>query len=369
MAKIMVYGSGHAGCMYAAHLGRNGHDVRLFDVEQFSSNLIQVQRHGGFNLIGYGNGFAPIPLATTNIKQAIDGVEVIFVVVPSFAHKIAAQVMAPYLTENHIVVLNPGNCLGVIEFKRALEACGNHQSVKLAETASSIFACRRKGEADIWVKGIKNVMPIACWPAKEIETIGPKLKSLFDCYEPEPNIVYTSYNINNTVVHPITMLLNTGRIENTKGNFCFYWDGITESVGKCMEALDQERVAISEALGFKQNRMLDLMHRFYDVYGGYEGKDTLHKFFDHGAVNGGPGSVCPSHMGTRYLTEDVPYGIVPWVQTAKLFGVPVPHMEAVVTLASTINNTDYYHEGRTLESLGLADMDREHFVRFIIEGY
>ena len=366
--KVMIYGSGHSGCAHAAYLGKAGHEVHMFDIPEFGKNLTYISERGGLNMVGYLSGYGPIAMATTDLEKAIDGVKAIIVIVPAFAHETAAKVLAPYLRPEHIVLLSPGGPFGSIAFKKNVAEHGGCTDFKLAEAVSSVFACRRSSESDIWYKGIKEKLPVACLPARDIDEVIPVLKELLPYFVAVPNIVYTSMANNNAVVHPFAALLNTGRIENQPGKFDLYWEGITPSVGRCQEALDRERLAVAKAMGFELMSMLEEMHMFYDHHGGYEGRNTLYEFFDHGYVNGGPGSTGPTNMQHRYITEDIPYGIVPMAQTAKLFGVPCPHMDALITIASTINSTDYMNEGRTLKSLGLDGLTREEFMDRVING-
>ena len=51
------------------------------------------------------------------------------------------------------------------------------------------------------------------------------------------------------MIHPAVTLLNAGLIERTGGAFLFYEEGVTESVGRAIEAVDRERLAIADALG------------------------------------------------------------------------------------------------------------------------
>jgi len=366
--KVMIYGSGHSDCAHAAYLGSRGVEVHLFDIPQFEKNLTYIREHGGLKMTGYLDGYGKIQLASTNIEEAMDGVDIILVIVPAFAHELAAKTLAPYLRENHIVVLSPGGPYGVITFQNAVRQCGNMANFKLAEAASSIFACRRSSDGEVWIKGIKAKVPAASLPAKDIDTIMPRLQELLPQFMPVPNIIYTSFANCNSIVHPFAALLNTGRIENQPGKFDLYWDGITPSVGRCQEALDAERLAVAKAMGFELMPMIDEMHMFYDHHGGYEGKKTLYEFFDHGYVNGGPGSTGPTNMQHRYVTEDIPYGLVPMKQTADLFGIACPNMDAAITIASTINQTDYLNIGRTLKSLGLDGLSREAFMDRVING-
>lgn len=77
----------------------------------------------------------------------------------------------------------------------------------------------------------------------------------------------------------------------------------------------------------------------------------------------------PSSMKSRYITEDVPYGLVPTAQLARKFNVDIPIIDATINLASVINQTDYYQEGRSLRELGIADLNKEELAEILREGF
>ena len=76
-----------------------------------------------------------------------------------------------------------------------------------------------------------------------------------------------------------------------------------------------------------------------------------------------------SSMKDRYITEDVPYGLVPTSLIAHKFNVDIPIINATINLASVINQTDYYQEGRSLKELGIAHMSRGELVDILQKGF
>ena len=56
----------------------------------------------------------------------------------------------------------------------------------------------------------------------------------------------------------------------------------------------------------------------------------------------------------RYIHEDVGWGLVQWLNLARVANVPTPTMEALTTLAGVVNGVDYYRDGLTLERMGIA---------------
>jgi opine dehydrogenase len=142
-------------------------------------------------------------------------------------------------------------------------------------------------------------------------------------------------------------LLNAGLLERTGGDFLFYEEGVTDSVGRLIETVDRERLAIAAALGvtvlsepaigMKQGYMLE--HNYSTAY------STAPGFL---------GIKAQSQLDHRYLTEDVGYSLVFLTDLAARLGVPTPVMDAVVTIASVVLARDFRAEGaRTLTTLGL----------------
>ena len=365
MGKITIIGAGNGGCTYAAYLGKRGHEVCLYEVPELADNLKDVSELGGFEMRGCDTGFGAVAKCTTNIEEAVNGVEYILVVTPAFCHRIIAKLAAPYLKSGQTVVLNPGSVFGAVEFLNVLRESGNKEDVTVGETSSNIFACRRYRPNDVNILGIKDNMHLACIPASRTEKVVSDLNKFFPQYIAVPNIFYTSFLDINAFVHPISAILNAGRIELTKGDYDFYWGGISPGVCANMEAIDNEKIAISEAIGFKQESLNELVHKYY----GHPEWPSLYDFFSHSKVHGGtPEAKAPSTTHHRYITEDVPYGLVPLSGLAEKVNVPTPHMDAVITLASTFNGENYREMGRSLKNIGFADKTIEEITHFVYYG-
>ena len=88
--------------------------------------VVQAIELGGFEMRGCDTGFGPVAKCTTDIQEAVTGVDYILVVTPAFAHRIIAELAAPYLKAGQTVVLNPGSVFGAIEFLNVLREKGNH---------------------------------------------------------------------------------------------------------------------------------------------------------------------------------------------------------------------------------------------------
>ena len=366
MATAAVLGSGNAACTYSAYLGKRGHEMHLYDSERFEENLTPIRERGGMDMVGADTGFGPIAMVTTNVEEAIKGVKVVFVVLPAFGHKTTAEAVAPYAEDGQIFLLNPGAMCGALEFYNTLRTCGCTKDIVVGELESNIFACRRIGPTTVDIFGKKHSMAISTIPADRVEETIRELEVFYpDQFIAKPNMFHTSLAYGNMIIHPAGSLLNMGRIEWTHGDYKFYWEGLTPGVCRNIEAVDQERRNIGEALGCQIESLLEASHRFY----GHPERDSVYEFYRQSEVNDQPDRPsAPKDLSGRYITEDVPYGLVPMSELGKALGVETPVIDSLITVASVANETDYRTTGRTLKRLGLDCMNKEQILSRVISG-
>ncbi len=343
-----VMGAGHGGMAMAGHLGLMGFETRLFN--RSASRLEPVQARGGIDLAGeHINGFGPIVLATSDAGEALDGADVIMVVVPATAHEYIAEACAPHLKANQIVVLNPGRTFGAIAFHQTLRRTGCTLDIRVAETQTFLYASRVTGPAQARIFATKNSIPLATLRAHCIPDCLKIVHQAYPQFVPGDNVFKTSFNNVGAVFHPAIMMLNAGWVEDPQ-DFEFYYQGATPSVGRVLEALDTERVAVAGALGFHATTAREWLYYAYDAVG----RDLREAMR---ANPGYRGIIAPHRTEMRYITEDIPCSLVPMSSIGRMFGVSVPLMESLITLASTMHETDYRGHGRTVERLGIADYD------------
>jgi opine dehydrogenase len=157
--------------------------------------------------------------------------------------------------------------------------------------------------------------------------------------------------------------MNAGWIEHTGGRFSFYLEGHTPSINKVSSKMDEEKMAVAAALGLKRVSNEEWTHMMYARYtdkttGSYYEEKYYKNAYD-----------APPNLKHRYLTEDVPYGLIPLCSIAKAAEVQTPTLNAIVTLASVVNEVEYMREGATLEKLGLEGMSTSRMVEFVNKGY
>ena len=358
--KITILGSGNGGQTLSAHLAIEGCEINLFEHPKFKENIEKIIKKGSIELTGALKGTGKISVATTNIKEALKDTSVVFVVAPSFAQRELIKLALPYLENGQIIVLIPGN-FGSFEIKEMLRDAGIEKNIKIAETNTLPYACRKieSGKIDVW--GVKSYISISALPAADIQNVLKVLKEFFPMpLIPTKNALEISFSNPNMIVHCPTMVMNAGRIESTKGNFMFYCEGMTESVCRIMEEMDKERIRIGEKLNLNLISTFEWLKKTYNLKG-----KTLYEVISTNPVYGGHGPDAPSSLTHRYITEDIPYLLVPVDSFGRLLGIKAPIIECIIKLASAINDTDYFKTGRNLEVLGLSGMSAEKILAHI----
>ncbi|MDP2038064.1 MAG: NAD/NADP octopine/nopaline dehydrogenase family protein, partial [Ignavibacteria bacterium] len=227
--KFAVLGAGHGGLAMVGHLALMGFEVKLYNRSE--ERLWGVKSMGGVTLEGEIEGFAKIDVASTNMKEVIENVEIIMVVVPATAHEFIAEQCAPYLHDGQIVILNPGRTFGALEFKQVVKKMGNTSDVIFAEAQTFIYASRVVGPAQAHIYRIKNSIPVASIRAYLIPKVLERLRVAYPQFVAGDNIFKTSFDNIGAVFHPTICILNSGWIEDD-AEFQFYLEGVTESVAR-----------------------------------------------------------------------------------------------------------------------------------------
>ena len=363
MKRITVLGAGNGGQTLSAHLTLMGHSVKLFEHPDFAESVQALNKKGGIELYGSIEGFARLELITTNMEEAIRDTEIIYLVAPSFAQTPIMRMCIPYLETGMKIILIPGN-FGSLEILKILKEDVPGLDVTLAETDTLPYACRmdEPGKVNVW--GYKKGLSIAALPGNRTRAL---IKEISDCFpielRPSDNVLEVAFSNLNMIVHCSTMLLNVGRIESTRGDFRFYTDGVTPSVGKLQEEMDRERIKVGRAYDMGLVKAIDWIRSIYPVAG-----ESMYELLSGNPIYARHGADAPKTVIHRYVTEDVPYLLVPVDCLGEASGISSPVIRSVITLLSTITGKNFLSEGRNLEKLGLKGLTPGE-IRDMVRGH
>jgi opine dehydrogenase len=358
--KIAVMGGGNGSHTIAADLSLKGMTVNMFEMEQFAGSMHGVFETREIEMTGVaGNGTARLNMVTSDIRRAAEDVEIIFIPLPGFAVDAYAKLLAPVLREEQMVVLMPGT-LSALEFRETLRTSGNANLPIIAETGGLPFATRLIAPGRVKTFHIRSVCGLAAVPGTRGIQAHEKLKDLY-AVELKETVIETGLGHLTPLLHPAGCLLNAGRIERSHGEFYMYEEGMTPSVVKVIESVDRERLKIGAALGIDLPGGVDMM-----VESGYGPRGTLWE-----SLNGSAGLTPvkgPDSLENRYVTEDIPYGLVAWASLGRAVSVETPVMDALIEIGGAMMGKNCWLEGRNLERLGLAGMNVQQIKLFLETG-
>lgn len=356
--NVAVLGAGNGGYALASDLVLNGFSVNLFELERFkANNLTPIEEKGGIEREGVRPGFAQIDMLTSNIEEAVADVDVLNITIPAYAHLEFIKVIAPYLDEK-VVLFFPLNFADV-KLRRYLDENGIEKDVVIGGGESMPYACRRMGKPGyIFVRWAFPKTRVAAFPSKD----AVKIVDILDQYpfgiEPATSTLEVSMAYENPIGHIPMMILNAASIERTKGNWEIFYDtlvGGSERKGrpqpsqeKLAESIRKERSAVCKRLGFNVEAK-----SFEGELSSPAVPPSLENYWH-----------MTDTLNYRYLTEDIPYGLVTWSSMGDLIGVPTPTMKACIHVASVLLNKDFWEEGVTVEKLGFAGYSPEDIVNY-----
>ncbi len=352
--QITVLGTGAGGTAVAFDCASHGHDVRVFDFEQFPDNIATIAEQGGINAEGDISGFGPIAYSGHDIDEALQDAELICVVGPAYSTEPFGEAVAGKLSAGQTVIVSPSSCGGALAFKRAAGLALNDESIRVAETSTLHYAVRltEPGRIRVFLK-LKAGNLLAALPSRHTGDILELIADVYPSMEPAESVLQTSLQNANPIIHPAVTLSNAARIEMTGGDFLFYEEGVSDSVGRLIETLDKERIAIGKELGISI-----LPDPEIGVRQGY----MLEANYGSGyrKAPGFLGIRAQPQLDHRYLNEDVGYGLVFMSKLGQQIGVATLGIDAVINVASIVMARDYRAEAlRTPESLGIADRSAE----------
>lgn len=344
--KYCIIGAGNGGLAMAGYLAIMGFQVSLYN--RTLEKLLKLQENPEIHITGEVNGIGRLSKVTNNIGEAIMGADIIMVTIPAMGHYELSIEMAPYLRDGQIIVLNPGRTGGALEVYETLLKTRKRNNIIVAEAQTFIYAARAMSENSAHIFKSKREVTLAAIPATKTNHVINLLNEAYPQFVSAKDVLETSINNYGAIFHPAPTLLNSGLIERGVA-FEYYTEGITQSIGKCLEKMDQERMELGRMLKVSTVSAKQWLFETYGAYG-----DSIYE-----AVQNNPaykGLQAPKDMATRYIYEDVPYSLVPMESMATLLGLKTPAISSIIDLAEIITGRDFRSEGRTADRLGLTGL-------------
>jgi opine dehydrogenase len=355
-SKFTVLGAGNGGFAVAGYLALLGLDVTLFNRSLERIRGILESRE--IELTGLIQGTGKIDKITTNLDEAAREADVIMVVVTADAHHEIAKLIAPYLNDNQVIILSPGRTGGVLEFRNTIRMVSCHKNVTIAETDTLVYVCRKSSPTTVEIKGIKDRVLLSSFSSMRTDVLISAIRGIYPQFK-KANIMETSLRNLGAIIHPIIALCNISRIIEGE-EFEFYIDGVTPQVATYILEMDAERIKVAQALKVSVGSIMQWFEEVYNV----KAESLLLAMKTNPSYKG---LMAPKGID-RFITEDIPTGLVPLAYFGKALGIKTPTIDKTINWACDVASKNFWDTGRTLEKMGLSERGFKEQVLAIVNA-
>lgn len=359
--RLAVIGAGNGGKGAAADLTLQGKRVRLFDFPEFAENLADLKENRTITATGAVNGTAVVEAVTTDLGEAMEGVDTVMVCTQALAHEGVARELAPFLRPGQVVIVNPGSTGGALHFAQVFRTVGVKKPPVMVETSTLTYGCRARG-ASVHFSVKANRVLYGVFPGRAAAELAPELEALYPGFVRGASVLEAGLNNGNPVIHPPITILNAARIEKDGPAMRYYADGVSPAVARLIRKLDEERMTLLKALGYPAQP-----EPVTCVQQGYAESEDYYKCYGQGS--GFVQFTSPDTLDHRYFHEDIGMGLVMLCSLGEFLQVPTPACRAFLQMGELISGIPYSVEGkRTLAALGLGGLDLPGLHKYLDTG-
>ena len=354
--RVAILGAGAIALGGAASLEQNGHQSVIWSPSGRSTEALA--RGNPLTATGAVTGEFH-PRVAADCPDALAGAEAVLVALPGNGHRAVFDAMAPHLNPGQTVLISGHLSFGALYLAGRLAE--RSVAVPIVAWGTTVTTGRRRGDAAVHVNNVRKQVDVATLPLSAAAHGLALCRTLFgDRFMPRDDLLAIAVSNLNPQNHLAIALCNLTRME--RGETWSQNGNITDAVGRLMEALDAERLAIAAKLGVAVRTIRDHFSLSFNVPPGRM-SDMAREMHARGDATLGPTS-----LETRYVLEDVPYGLVPTARLGRLVGAPATLHEAGIAILSAAYGRDLAAENDLLPAMGFEALSLSELRRRAREG-
>lgn len=341
--KVGIAGAGSIAFGTAALLCANGHDPMLWSPSGEGTKELAA----GAELAALGAlEVTCAPRIAADAAALAQENDVLVIALPGYGHKMVMDALAPHIRNGQHVIISSHMSLGAIYLSGLLEKRG--VTAPITAWGTTAITGRRQSGTEVKVNTVRKLIDLCTVPEdSSAEALALCVRLFGERFQPRDGLLAISLSNLNPQNHMGIALGNMTRMEH--GETWGQGQNVTPNVGRLLEALDEERLAIAGALGLDVRTIFEHFHLSFHVPVSSI-SEMNQKMHEQG--NGGTG---PATADSRYVTEDVPYGLALTVALGDLTGRPAELHRAGIRIFSAMYGRDFLAENELLDAL---DLDR-----------
>lgn len=364
---ITICGGGNATHAIIPILRKHFHgSIRLFlsfknELDQF--NHLMTSNRDIKAIYGSETFFGSPDIVSDNPEEACLYSDLILLPLPAFAHESVLKKITPFVIENGIIGAIPAR--GGFEFSSlSILKENEREDIAIFGMQTLPWACRIKEYArQVEILGEKKSVGLSLFPHEGISHISETLSSYFSVnIEPLPNMLTLSLANIGQIVHPGIMyglFKGNEHRKYEKEEIPLFYHGVTGDIAEILEQMSNDiltitreiqkrfkKVDLTKVLGLKDWLILSYKNSIEDsrtletsflTNNAYRGLFAPMKKLDNGYYS--------PDFKSRYLTEDVPFGLIVTKAIAMLAQVDTPTIDEVIKTVSGWMEKEYLVNG------------------------
>ncbi len=170
--------------------------------------------------------------------------------IPALGQPALADALAPLLRPGQVVLLPPGS-FGTYLFARAARAT---PELAFAESGTLPYLTRKASETSIKITQRTTRLPTGVFPARLTHTASEVIRQAFPSVELVRDALDAALLNAGPIIHSPLIIMNAAPLEHLP-EYDIHNEGTQPTVRHVTDALDAERIAIREALGYRSPRI------------------------------------------------------------------------------------------------------------------
>ena len=343
-----IIGTGPIGLGCAGLLSKNGIETLVWSP---TGSFDRQWREGQSVCVSGAVEHSFIPSLVGTAKELVQSCDIILIAVPAYGHRFVLDEIAQFMRTDQTLIISSHVPFSGNYIQAKLDARG--VAPLIVALSTTIVAGRKSSPVQVNLSTLRDRLDMATLPGGRAGEGMAICQQLFgDRFVLRDGLAAISLSNLNPQNHLGIALCNLTRIE--RGETWIQAENVTPSVGRLLEKLDVERLAIGQALGLKLRNIFEHFSWSFHV-----DMDSVAQMSAQMVQNGQRGCG-PTSMETRYILEDVPFGLVPVAWLGRQIGMPAVLHEAGITIFNAIGDCDYYDKNDLmggLRAMGKSDAD------------
>lgn len=343
--RVGIAGAGAIAMGYAALLLSRGHVASLWSPSgQRTADLFAGEP---LKVSGAIEGeFRPEVCLSANELALADA---IVLALPAYGQRFVIDALVPYLEARHTVIISGHLSFAGVYLSERLADRGMDIPVVVWNTTA--LTCKAQSFTQVRIGALRKRVSVAVLSVALTSRAFDICVDLFgERFKLQNDLLTITLSNLNPQSHLAIALCNLTRME--RGEVWRQRENITPAVGRLIEALDHERLALAAAFG----RTVATVFDHYRTSLGLTGESVAEisaQQVEQGADVAGPKSIY-----SRYVLEDVPFGLVPLLYLADLSGVDLPLHRSGVAILSASYGRDFSEDNDLLPRIAAADFSQ-----------